>query len=107
MHKYNNISSKLRDPRIQQRRDKQNTWIERDPVLLQGEFGYETDTNRLKIGNGVNSWNNLPYIDDSNIDQVIIDNINNHINDTSNPHNVQPNQQDSINYVLLFENNLI
>jgi hypothetical protein len=30
-------------------------------VLSQGEAGYEHDTGRFKIGNGVTGWNSLPY----------------------------------------------
>jgi len=30
-----------------------------------------------------------------------------HIQDTNNPHNVTPNQQDSVDYTLIFNNNLI
>ena len=29
--------------------------------LLSGEIGIETDTHKLKIGDGVNTWGNLPY----------------------------------------------
>jgi hypothetical protein len=31
-------------------------------VLDDGEGGYEKDTRRLKIGDGVTPWNNLPYL---------------------------------------------
>lgn len=30
-------------------------------VLLKGQLGIETDTRKMKIGDGVTSWNNLPY----------------------------------------------
>jgi hypothetical protein len=32
------------------------------PTLLAGEPGYETDTNKLKIGDGVTAWCELPYL---------------------------------------------
>lgn len=32
-----------------------------NPVLALGEPGYETDTNRWKVGDGVTPWNGLPY----------------------------------------------
>ena len=35
------------------------------PVLAAGEPGYETDTHKLKIGDGVTAWCNLPYIQPS------------------------------------------
>jgi hypothetical protein len=48
--------------RIQLRRDTAAAWTAANPILLAGEAGVETDTNRLKIGNGVNVWAALPYI---------------------------------------------
>lgn len=32
-----------------------------NPILALGETGYEQDTGRLKIGDGVTAWNSLPY----------------------------------------------
>lgn len=37
-------------------------WIEVNPILQQGEPGFEYDTNKLKIGDGFTPWNSLPYI---------------------------------------------
>ena len=48
---------------IQLRRDSSINWIACNPVLGVGEPGYETDTNQLKIGNGTDAWDVLPYID--------------------------------------------
>jgi hypothetical protein len=31
-------------------------------ILAEGEPGYELDTHRLKIGDGKNVWNKLPYV---------------------------------------------
>lgn len=42
-------------------------WAEVNPVLLQGEPGFVYDQNRLKIGDGVTPWNELPYIDKTGI----------------------------------------
>ena len=39
-------------------------WIEINPILKQGEPGFEIDTGKLKIGNGIDTWINLPYIGD-------------------------------------------
>ncbi len=36
-------------------------WTIGDPVLLAGEFGRESDTGNLKVGNGSQRWNQLPY----------------------------------------------
>ena len=36
-------------------------WTAGNPVLLAGEFGRESDTGNIKIGNGAQPWNQLPY----------------------------------------------
>jgi hypothetical protein len=43
------------------RRDTAFDWLDQNPVLKEGEPGYETDTKRLKIGNGILTWSALPY----------------------------------------------
>lgn len=40
-------------------------WTTSNPVLLKGELGIETDTLKMKIGNGSTSWINLAYIDEN------------------------------------------
>ena len=37
-------------------------WIEVNPILKQGEPGFEYDTGKLKIGDGFTPWASLPYI---------------------------------------------
>jgi hypothetical protein len=71
--------------RIKLRRDTSTNWQSVNPVLDEGELGYETDTGRFKIGDGVTDWNNLPYVvgervpkgfDFNNVtDKVNIDNV--------------------------------
>ncbi|QOP66792.1 minor tail protein [Arthrobacter phage Odyssey395] len=39
-------------------------WTAANPVLAMGELGYETDTDKLKIGNGTSTWATLGYWDD-------------------------------------------
>lgn len=46
---------------IRTRRDIKTNWETENPVLALGEQGYETDTGKLKFGDGNTSWNNLPY----------------------------------------------
>lgn len=47
--------------RIQFRRDTAARWAEFNPILLEGEIGYILDDmTHYKMGDGVNSWNNLP-----------------------------------------------
>lgn len=47
--------------RIQIRRDTAENWTSANPILAQGEFGVETDTLKLKIGDGVTYWRDLRY----------------------------------------------
>lgn len=47
--------------RIQVRRDPAATWASTNPVLAAGEPGLETDTGKIKYGDGVRAWNSLPY----------------------------------------------
>ena len=48
--------------KIQLRRDTAANWITYNPILAEGEPGVEIDTNYVKIGDGINNWNNLSYI---------------------------------------------
>jgi hypothetical protein len=50
--------------KIQIRRDLAANWTTADPTLSQGELGYELDTGKLKVGNGIDSWVDLNYFDD-------------------------------------------
>ena len=45
------------------RRATEQEWEEVNPILDLGEPGYAYDIQRLKIGNGVNHWHDLRYID--------------------------------------------
>ena len=47
--------------RIQLRHDTAANWTARNPVLMVGELGFEIDTNKFKIGDGVKNWNALEY----------------------------------------------
>jgi hypothetical protein len=48
--------------RIQIRRDTSADWTSTNPTLSQGELGYETNTDKFKIGDGATTWNNLGYV---------------------------------------------
>lgn len=50
--------------RIQFFRGTASQWASANPVLAQGQPGYEIDTGKLKIGNGSTDWNSLPYSTD-------------------------------------------
>jgi hypothetical protein len=47
---------------IQIRRGTAAQWTSTNPTLSAGELGAETDTNKIKCGNGSTAWNSLPYI---------------------------------------------
>ena len=55
------MASKTLNTRIQIRNDLAATWTEKDPVLLKGEMGVETDTRKIKIGDGLSKWSALGY----------------------------------------------
>jgi hypothetical protein len=47
---------------IQVRRGTAAQWTSTNPTLAAGEFGFETDTNKIKCGNGSTAWNSLAYL---------------------------------------------
>jgi len=47
--------------KIQHRRDTSTNWTAANPLLAQGEVGYEYDTGKFKVGNGTSFWSSLPY----------------------------------------------
>lgn len=47
--------------RIQFRRGTSSAWTSANPTLATGEFGYETDTGKFKIGDNTTAWASLPY----------------------------------------------
>ena len=52
---------------IQFKRGTSERWKEINPILESGEPGFEYTTNKLKIGDGVTPWNELPYLNEDNI----------------------------------------
>lgn len=44
------------------KRGKAYSWKILNPILQAGEPGFEIDTNRFKIGDGITHWNGLDYI---------------------------------------------
>lgn len=61
--------SKTISTKILVRRDTANNWMNNNPVLAQGEIGFDTTTGKHKIGDGISNWRSLPYfVLDSDID---------------------------------------
>lgn len=46
---------------IQLRRDTAANWTANNPILADGEEGFETDTKKRKVGDGSTAWNSLDY----------------------------------------------
>jgi hypothetical protein len=55
---------------IQARRGTAAQWTSANPTLAAGEWGYETDTGKVKIGNGSTAWNSLGYTGVGDIEGV-------------------------------------
>lgn len=50
---------------IQIRRDTSANWTSANPVMAQGELGIETNTNKVKAGDGSTAWSSLTYLIDA------------------------------------------
>lgn len=61
---------------IKLRRDSAADWTSADPILAEGELGLETDTTKIKIGDGTNNWSDLEYFGNleslNNVGDVVI-----------------------------------
>lgn len=47
--------------RLQVRRGTASSWTSTNPTLYAGEIGFETDSGRIKIGDGTTAWTSLDY----------------------------------------------
>lgn len=56
------MAEKTIKTKIQLRNDLAETWNAKNPVLLKGEMGVETDTRKIKIGDGTTAWKALSYV---------------------------------------------
>jgi hypothetical protein len=55
---------------IQLRRDTAATWTSANPTLASGEIGLETDTNKIKFGDGATAWTALGYYGFASINDI-------------------------------------
>lgn len=62
---------------IQLRRDTAANWTSENPILAEGELGFETNTKLYKIGDGVSNWTTLTYSVLRSIDEATIVNFEN------------------------------
>jgi hypothetical protein len=57
--------------RIQIRQDTSDNWEIQNPILAVGELAVESDTLRIKVGNGTLAWNDLFYITDVSVTDLL------------------------------------
>lgn len=61
---------------IQIKRGSSDEWTAANPILAIGELGLETDTNKLKAGNGINRWDDLSYLTSDAAGDSIVTSVN-------------------------------
>ena len=47
---------------IMHRTDTSVNWTSKNPILYKGEIGYDTTEKKIKIGDGISTWDNLQYL---------------------------------------------
>ena len=62
---------------FQLRGDIAANWEGKNPVLLRNEPGFDTTNNRLKMGDGVTAWNDLPFLAPEVVNNLISGGSNN------------------------------
>jgi hypothetical protein len=93
--------------RVRIRRAFTEDWLRINPILREGEPGYDRSKNMLKIGDGVTAWADLPYLSSPDVPSfVIVGNaavdaaIKTHV-ESNNPH---PVYDDGPSLLLLYQN---
>lgn len=66
------MASKTINTRHIIRNDTAANWASVNPTLALGELGVETDTRKLKVGDGTSNWNSLSYISGSGAGSNVI-----------------------------------
>lgn len=57
--------------KIQHLRGTAAQWADRNPTLPEAEFGVETDTLKVKVGDGSTPWNELGYVNPAGAGTVV------------------------------------
>ncbi len=63
----------MSDKILQLKRGTAERWYTVNPTLAIGEPGFVYDSNKLKIGDGVTPWNELPYIEGTAVSLTPVD----------------------------------
>lgn len=82
------------------RGDQASVWASKNPILRENEPGREEDTNKVKFGNGIDRWNDLPYFAGSSGGGPSDEELLEHINSLT-PH---PAYDDAPSFELLYQN---
>lgn len=77
-----------------------SVWTQENPVLRRNEPGREEDTGKVKFGDGVTHWNDLPYFAGGSGGGPSDEELLEHINSLT-PH---PAYDDAPSFELLYEN---
>lgn len=64
------MATSILNSRVQFKNDSSTNWTTRNPILLKGEVGIETDTGKSKYGDGVTAWKGLAYSKAGDADTV-------------------------------------
>jgi len=56
------MADKVISVKLRTRYDTAANWATNNPTLLSGELGIESDTLKMKVGNGSTVWDSLPYL---------------------------------------------
>lgn len=76
--------------KIQLRRGTTAQWEEFNPILAEGELGLDLTQSRLKVGNGVDAWEDLPFVSISSVDDTsaaaVGVSLNSHLTGPTNRH---------------------
>lgn len=55
------MAEQILSAKLKLRTDLASNWTTSNPTLLAGELGLESDTKKIKIGDGTKAWNSLEY----------------------------------------------
>lgn len=83
---------------IKLKRGQSSSWTNLNPVLAPGEPGFELDTGRLKIGNGVDAWNKLSYVGEQDSPSVVNEKTSADFPATGNPEVIYKAQEEKMLY---------
>ena len=71
--------------KFQFRRDTAANWESNNPILSEGEFGLDLTNQRFKIGDGVNTWDNIEFSQYTNKAETFNSNVTLLGSNTSDP----------------------